>query len=60
MVSMTAAFIAAISALLASLCAGADGAVMSLTTEMSLSPRLAGLRERRERIHRTLAFAAAV
>jgi CBS domain containing-hemolysin-like protein len=60
MVSMTAAFIAAISALLASLCAGADGAVMSLTTEMSLSPRLAGLRERRERIHRTLAFARVI
>jgi CBS domain containing-hemolysin-like protein len=59
-VTTVAAIVAALSALLAALCAGADGAVLSLTPEMALSPRLAGLRERRERVHRTLAFARVI
>jgi len=44
-------------ALLATLCATADGALLSLHPEDRLPPTVAELRSRRERIHRALAFA---
>lgn len=44
-------------ALLATLCATADGAVLSLHADDRLPPHLAELRARRERLHRALAFA---
>ena len=43
--------------LLATLCATADGALLSLDPEDRLPPAIAELRARRERIHRALAFA---
>ena len=44
-------------ALLATLCATADGALLSLDPDDRLPPVIAELRSRRERIHRALAFA---
>lgn len=44
-------------ALLATLCATADGAILSLDPDDKLPPQVAELRSRRERIHRALAFA---
>ena len=44
-------------ALLATLCATADGALLSLDPDDRLPPAIAELRSRRERIHRALAFA---
>lgn len=41
----------------ATLCATADGALLSLDPEDRLPPEIAELRSRRERIHRALAFA---
>lgn len=58
--SWVAALIAAASALLAALCAGADGAILALDRDAPVSPRVAGLRDRRERVHRALAFARVV
>lgn len=46
-----------IGALLATLCATADGALLSLDPDDRLPPAIAELRSRRERIHRALAFA---
>ena len=43
--------------LLATLCATADGALLSLDPDDRLPPAIAELRARRERIHRALAFA---
>ena len=43
--------------LLATLCATADGALLSLDPEDRLPPAIAELRSRRERLHRALAFA---
>ena len=47
----------ALGALLATLCATADGALLSLDPDDRLPPAIAELRSRRERIHRALAFA---
>ena len=47
----------AFGALLATLCATADGALLSLDPDDRLPPAIAELRSRRERIHRALAFA---
>lgn len=44
-------------ALLATVCATADGALLSLDPDDRLPPAIAELRSRRERIHRALAFA---
>lgn len=44
-------------ALLATVCATADGALLSLDPDDKLPPPIAELRSRRERIHRALAFA---
>jgi len=56
-VSIIAVLFIAIGALLATLCATADGALLSLDPEDHLPPAIAELRSRRERIHRALAFA---
>jgi CBS domain containing-hemolysin-like protein len=55
--TIVALFVLALSALIASLCATADGALWSLDPDEKLPPELAELRSRRERIHRALAFA---
>ena len=47
----------ALGTLLATLCATADGALLSLDPDDRLPPAIAELRARRERIHRALAFA---
>jgi len=47
----------AVGTLVATLCATADGAVLSLDPDDRLPPAIAELRSRRERIHRALAFA---
>ena len=47
----------ALGTLLATLCATADGALLSLHPDDRLPPSIAELRSRRERIHRALAFA---
>jgi magnesium and cobalt exporter, CNNM family len=52
-----AALLVVLAASLASLCAAADGAMLSLTHDESLPPALAILYDRRERAHRALAFA---
>ena len=44
-------------ALLAALCAAADGALLSLDPDEGIPSALAGLHQRRERVHRALAFA---
>ena len=44
-------------AVIATLCATADGALLSLDPEDRLPPAIAELRSRRERLHRALAFA---
>ena len=44
-------------AALATLCATADGAILSLDPDDRLPPAIAELRSRRERLHRALAFA---
>lgn len=46
-----------LSALVATLCATADGALWSLDPDDKLPPEIAELRSRRERLHRALAFA---
>ncbi len=48
---------AVLASLLASLCAAADGALLSLDPVEPLPPRISALRMRRERVHRALAFA---
>ena len=57
MVSIIAILFIALGALVATLCATADGAVLSLDPEERLPPAIAELRSRRERIHRAMAFA---
>ena len=47
----------ALGTLLATLCATADGALLSLDPDDRLPPAIAELRARRERLHRALAFA---
>jgi CBS domain containing-hemolysin-like protein len=56
-VTIIAVLFITLGALLATLCATADGALLSLDPEDRLPPALAELRSRRERIHRALAFA---
>jgi hypothetical protein len=57
MVTVIAFLFIAIGALFATVCATADGALLSLDPEDRLPPAIAELRSRRERIHRALAFA---
>ena len=57
MVTGIALLFTAFGALFATLCATADGALLSLDPEDRLPPEIAELRSRRERIHRALAFA---
>lgn len=57
MVTVIAFLFIALGALFATLCATADGALLSLDPEDRLPPEIAELRSRRERIHRALAFA---
>jgi CBS domain containing-hemolysin-like protein len=57
MVTVIAFLFIASGAFLATLCATADGALLSLDPEDRLPPGIAELRARRERIHRALAFA---
>jgi CBS domain containing-hemolysin-like protein len=59
-VSLIAALLVTLGAALATLCATADGAILSLDPEERLSPELAELRARRERLHRALAFARVI
>ena len=55
--SIIAILFIAVGTLVATLCATADGAVLSLDPDDRLPPAIAELRSRRERIHRALAFA---
>lgn len=55
--SIIAVLFIALGAVLATLCATADGALLSLDPDDRLPPPIAELRSRRERIHRALAFA---
>lgn len=57
MVTLVSWGIAALAAALAATCAAADGAMLSLAAEGTLSADLRALHERRERTHRALAFA---
>jgi len=57
MVTVIALLFITIGALFATLCATADGALLSLDPDDRLPPAIAELRSRRERIHRALAFA---
>lgn len=57
MVTILGVLFLALGALLATLCATADGALLSLDPDDRLPPTIAELRSRRERIHRALAFA---
>src|SRR4029453_6571237 len=57
MVTIIALLFITIGALFATLCATADGALLSLDPDDRLPPAIAELRSRRERIHRALAFA---
>ena len=57
MTTVIALLVLALSALVATLCATADGALLSLDPDDKLPPHVAELRSRRERIHRALAFA---
>jgi CBS domain containing-hemolysin-like protein len=57
MVTIIALVFITVGALLASLCAMADGALLALDLDDRLPPAIAELRARRERIHRALAFA---
>jgi CBS domain containing-hemolysin-like protein len=59
-VTAVTALIAALAAVLAAACAAADGALLSLDPEEPLEHPIAALRDRRERIHRALAFARVV
>lgn len=54
---MVAALVAALAALLAAACAAADGALLALDVGEETAPALRALHERRERVHRALAFA---
>jgi CBS domain containing-hemolysin-like protein len=56
-VTIVALLFIAFGTLLATLCATADGALLSLDPDDRLPPAIAELRARRERIHRALAFA---
>ena len=57
MVTLVAWGTAFLAALVAALCAAADGAMLALDPESSLSPALRALYDRRERTHRAVAFA---
>jgi hypothetical protein len=57
MVTIVALLFIAAGTLLATLCATADGALLSLDLDDRLPPAIAELRARRERIHRALGFA---
>src|SRR5687768_13478417 len=57
MVTVIALLFIAAGTLLATLCATADGALLSVDPDDRLPPAIAELRSRRERIHRALAFA---
>ena len=57
MVTILGVLLIALGALIATLCATADGALLSLDPDDRLRPAIAELRSRRERIHRALAFA---
>src|SRR5688572_11030876 len=57
MVTVIALLFIAAGTLLATLCATADGALLSLDPDDRLPPAIAELRGRRERIHRALGFA---
>ena len=57
MVTILGVLSIALGALVATLCATADGALLSLDPDDRLRPAIAELRSRRERIHRALAFA---
>lgn len=54
---MVAALVAALAALLAAACAAADGALLALDVGEETAHALRALHERRERVHRALAFA---
>jgi CBS domain containing-hemolysin-like protein len=56
-VTIIALLFITVGALLATLCATADGALLSLDPDDRLPPAIAELRSRRERIHRALGFA---
>ncbi len=57
MTTVIALLVLGLSALIATVCATADGALLSLDPDDKLPPEIAELRARRERIHRALAFA---
>lgn len=57
--NVAAIVVTAVGTLLASLCAAADGALLSFEHDEPLPPALDAMRARRERLHRALAFARA-
>jgi len=58
-VNVAAVVVTGAGTLLASLCAAADGALLSFEADEPLPPALDAMRDRRERVHRALAFARA-